>query len=60
MARSLKWQNNFALLTGGVSGVAEKVARSFQYTWNQEKTAPIFHIQPQGFELWDFGTNLFD
>ncbi|NEP56168.1 MAG: response regulator [Symploca sp. SIO2G7] len=59
MARSLKWQNNFALLTGGVSGVAETVARSFQYAWNKEKTPPIFHIQPKGFEPWDFGTNLF-
>ena len=32
-ARSLKWQNNFALLTGGVTGIAETVARSFQCAW---------------------------
>ena len=54
-----KVQNNFALLTGGVSGVPEAVARSFWYTWEQHRqTAPIFHIQPRGFETWDFGTNL--
>jgi hypothetical protein len=48
-----------ALLTGGVSGIPETLARSFWQTWPQpEESAPVFHIQPQGFAPWDFGETL--
>lgn len=48
------------VITGGVSGIAEAVSRSL---WNNRKTvstggASVFHMQPQGFDPWDYGENI--
>jgi len=49
-----------ALLTGGMPGVAETTARSFQQHFSEQpgKIAPIYHLQPIGFKPWDFGRSL--
>ncbi len=44
--------DNLVMLTGGVSGIPEAVSRSFS-------TNRVFHIQPQGSKLWDYGHNLY-
>ena len=51
---------NLALLTGGVTGIPEAVSRSFwQECSRQNQPAPVYHIQPEGFLPWQFGTNLY-
>ncbi|NEQ37638.1 MAG: response regulator [Okeania sp. SIO3I5] len=53
-------EENLALLTGGVTGIPEAVSRSFwQECRQQNQPAPIYHIQPEGFEPWEYGTNLY-
>ncbi len=44
--------DNLVMLTGGVSGIPEAVSRSFS-------TDRVFHIQPQGYKIWDYGHNLY-
>ncbi len=51
---------NLALVTGGVSGIPEAVSYSFwQECTRQNQPAPVYHIQPKGFEPWEYGTNLY-
>ncbi|MEM7715681.1 MAG: macro domain-containing protein, partial [Cyanobacteria bacterium P01_A01_bin.68] len=44
--------DDLVMLTGGVSGIPEAVSRSFS-------TNRVFHVQPQGFQPWDYGHNLY-
>ncbi|MDJ0736030.1 MAG: macro domain-containing protein [Nostocaceae cyanobacterium] len=44
--------DDLVLLTGGVSGVPETLSRCFL-------ADRVFHIQPYGFQPWDYGTNLY-
>ncbi|MEL6459938.1 MAG: macro domain-containing protein [Cyanobacteria bacterium J06621_15] len=44
--------DNLVMLTGGVSGIPEAVSRSFSNN-------RVFHVQPQGSQPWDYGTNLY-
>ena len=44
--------DNLVMLTGGVSGIPEAVSRNFS-------TERVFHIQPYGFQPWDYGYNLY-
>lgn len=48
------------LITGGVSGIPEAVSRSLWCHRKQASTggSSIYHIQPQGFDPWDYGENL--
>ncbi|NET28189.1 response regulator [Okeania sp. SIO1I7] len=58
--RQLATLENLALLTGGVMGVPEAVSLSFwRECQQQNKFAPVYHIQPAGFELWEYGVNLY-
>lgn len=58
--KQLATLENLALLTGGVPGIAEAVSRSFWQECNQQnKDAPVYHIQPEGFEPWEYGTNMY-
>ncbi len=51
---------NLALLTGGVTGIPEAVSRSFWLECSQQnQVALVYHIQPEGFEPWEYGTNLY-
>ncbi|MGD1806368.1 macro domain-containing protein [Dapis sp. BLCC M126] len=51
---------NLALLTGGVTGIPEAVSYSFwQECSQQNQPASVYHIQPEGFEPWEYGTNLY-
>ncbi|MDY6786201.1 MAG: hypothetical protein SW833_27250 [Cyanobacteriota bacterium] len=48
------------VITGGVAGVPEAVSRSL---WQRRQTvstggSSVYHVQPQGFEAWDYGENL--
>ncbi len=53
-------EENLALLTGGVTGIPEAVSRSFWRECSQQnQPAPVYHIQPEGFEPWEYGTNLY-
>ncbi|MDY6902184.1 MAG: macro domain-containing protein [Cyanobacteriota bacterium] len=44
--------DNLVMLTGGVSGIPEAVSRSFS-------PDRVFHLQPQGYQPWDYGHNLY-
>ncbi|WP_198287564.1 macro domain-containing protein [Rivularia sp. PCC 7116] len=44
--------DDLVMLTGGVSGIPEAVSRSFS-------TNKVFHLQPQGYQPWDYGHNLY-
>ncbi|MEB3343406.1 macro domain-containing protein [Okeania sp.] len=49
-----------ALLTGGVTGIPEAVSRSFwQECYQQHQPALVYHIQPEGFQPWEYGLNLY-
>ena len=58
--RQLAKLENLALLTGGIMGVPEGVSLSFWREYQQQnKSAPVYHIQPVGFEPWEYGVNLY-
>ena len=58
--RQLARLENLALLTGGVSGIPEAVSRSFwRECQQQNKSSPVYHLQPEGSEPWEYGTNLY-
>ncbi|MGB3511978.1 MAG: macro domain-containing protein, partial [Microcoleaceae cyanobacterium] len=58
--RQLATLKNLAVLTGGVSGIPEAVSRSFWRECHQKnKSAPVYHIQPEGLEAWEYGKNLY-
>ena len=50
--RCLAKIDDLVMLTGGVSGIPEAVSRSFS-------TNRVFHVQPHGFQPWDYGHNLY-
>ncbi|MEM8603106.1 MAG: hypothetical protein AAGF24_04650 [Cyanobacteria bacterium P01_H01_bin.121] len=60
LGRYLADYSDLIVLTGGVAGIPEAVSRSL---WQQRQTVitggtSVYHIQPKGFEPWDYGTNL--
>ena len=58
--KQLATLENLALLTGGVAGIPEAVSRSFWRECDRKnRSAPVYHIQPEGLEAWEYGTNLY-
>lgn len=48
------------LITGGVEGVGEAVGRRFFQTRRAAGLEPsVFHVLPEGSEVWDYGTTYF-
>ncbi|MEA5582427.1 GUN4 domain-containing protein [Nodularia harveyana UHCC-0300] len=50
--------DDILLLTGGVSGIPEALSRSFWRHQKPDNSARVIHIQPQGFDPWEYGENL--
>ncbi|MFN8547442.1 MAG: hypothetical protein U0527_05595 [Candidatus Eisenbacteria bacterium] len=60
LGRGLATLPGLALLTGGVSGVGQTVARAFHDARDQAKLERrVFHLLPQGMDELDYGTTLF-
>jgi SLOG cluster4 family len=60
LGRLLTSLDGLVLLTGGVEGVGEAVARSFHAAREAEGGGePVFHLLPRGYRRWDYGETLF-
>jgi uncharacterized protein (TIGR00725 family) len=60
VGRLLACVEEIVLLTGGMTGVAEVVGRSFFRARQLSGLAPsLYHILPNGSSRWDFGETLF-
>jgi len=48
------------LLTGGVTGVGERVGRAYaDVRARRGRTPGVIHVLPRGYPAWDYGTTLF-
>ncbi len=60
IGRQLAMFTDLIVITGGVSGIPEAVSR---HVWHHRQTvstggASVYHVQPRGFEAWDYGENI--
>lgn len=60
IGRQLAVFTDLIVITGGVSGIPEAVSRN---VWHHRQTvstggASVYHVQPRGFEAWDYGENI--
>jgi hypothetical protein len=60
IGRLLAGVPELVLLTGGVEGIGEAVGRSFSQARRASGQEPcVFHVLPEGEEVWDYGVTLF-
>jgi hypothetical protein len=60
LGRLLAGIPGLVLLTGGVEGIGEAVGRNFFRTRGETGEEPrVYHILPEGEEVWDYGETLF-
>src|SRR5262245_8032236 len=52
--------SDLILLTGGVSGVGERIGRGYvQGCHTLGITPSVHHVLPHGYEAWDYGATVF-